>query len=519
MTEERKVRTRFAPSPTGMLHLGGIRTALYNYLLAKKYNGDFILRIEDTDQTRFVEGAEKYILDTLKWLNIMPNEGAININTKTGEIESYGEYGPYIQSQRKDIYQEYAHELVERGYAYYAFDSNEEIEEMRGKSEEDNVSVTQYDSKRREYMKNSLTLPKEEVEAMIRNGEKYVIRYKTERNSFVNFYDEIRGYIKVDTNTLDDKILLKSDGMATYHLASVVDDHIMNISHIIRGEEWLPSAPLHVELYRAFGWEEDMPKLVHLPVVLKPSGKGKLSKRDADEGGFPIFPLSWYDNKNEKEVIGFREKGFLPEAIINALALLGWNPGNNVELMDEHTLVEMFSIKKISKGGARFDFKKFEWFNHQYIQKKEDLSIYIKRGIDELGIYCEEEKINTIINLIKERCFFTTDIWRKAKLFFLRPEDYCNKILSDEEIKKSIKWIDCFIESSEEKSWEEGILHATCNDLLQQNNLHLKDVMPTFRLILFGETNGPDIIKSIVILGKEETKIRIWLFKKKYLTP
>ena len=515
---ERRVRTRFAPSPTGYLHLGGIRTALYNYLLAKKFDGDFILRIEDTDQTRFVPEAQEYILRALKWLNIEPNEGV-------GFTDNG--FGPYIQSQRKDIYREYAELLVEKGAAYYAFDTDEELENMHKRLSAANVSNPQYNFISRDFMKNSLTLPKEEVEERIKSGEKYVIRFKILPNKTVRFYDIVRGWIKVDTSTLDDKVLLKSDGMATYHLASIVDDHLMQISHIIRGEEWLPSAPLHVLMYEAFKWER--PEFIHLPLLLKPDGKGKLSKRDADEGGFPIFPFSYYDNKTNKDVIGFKEKGFLPEAIINAVALLGWNPGNNKELFSLEELIDSFSLEKLQKSGARFNYKKFEWFNHQFIMKKsnEDILDVLKEnvGIDNLNKY-NSTQLSEICEITKERAFFKQDIYENIKYFFYSPNFSKNteneKQLMDNgfdenKINVAIHFISNFLEDINIKPWDFKSLHDILKLKLEKNNLTFKEIMPVFRLAIFGEINGPDVIKSIIILGKNETNKRFIEFKKSIL--
>ena len=498
----RRVRTRFAPSPTGFLHLGGIRTALYNYLLAKKYNGDFILRIEDTDRTRFVEGAQDYIIEALKWLKIEPNEGVYN----------GGPHEPYLQSLRKDIYQEYALKLVDSGWAYYCFDTQEELEEMHQRMSESNIANPQYNYISRNYMKNSLTLSKEEVNSRIANGEPYVIRFKIPENEIVRFHDIVRGWIKVDSKTLDDKVLLKSDGMATYHLAATVDDHLMEISHIIRGEEWLPSAPLHYLMNKAFGWLDTIPEFVHLPLLLKPNGQGKLSKRDAEEGGFPIFPLSYIDPRTNNKITGFKDKGYLPEAIINALVLLGWNPGNNKEIMSMDELIESFSLEKLQKSGARFNIKKFDWFNHQYIKNSDNNNLfkYFKEYKNE-----DINKLNKVCDLVKERANFIDDIYNNSKYFFIAPKEFDKGNLNDQQIDFSIKWIENFMNLISNKPLEFNILHDFLKETLEKDNLKMVDVMPTFRLILFGTTNGPDIIKSIIILGIEETKNRINYFKNK----
>lgn len=496
----RRVRTRFAPSPTGFLHLGGIRTALYNYLLAKKYNGDFILRIEDTDRTRFVEGAQDYIIEALKWLGIEPNEGIYN----------GGPHEPYLQSLRKDIYKEYALKLVDSGWAYYCFDTQEELDEMHQKMSESNIANPQYNYISRNYMKNSLTLSKEEVNSRIANGEPYVIRFKIPENEIVRFHDIVRGWIKVDSKTLDDKVLLKSDGMATYHLAATVDDHLMEISHIIRGEEWLPSAPLHYLMNKAFGWLDTIPEFVHLPLLLKPNGQGKLSKRDAEEGGFPIFPLSYIDPRTNNKITGFKDKGYLPEAIVNALVLLGWNPGNNKEIMSMDELIEAFSLEKLQKSGARFNIKKFEWFNHQYIKSSDNNSLfkYFKEYKNE-----DINKLNKVCDLVKERANFIDDIYNNSKYFFIPPKEFDKGNLTDEQIDFSIKWIEKFMSLIKYKPLEFDILHDFLKEKLEKDNLKMVDVMPTFRLILFGTTNGPDIIKSIIILGLDETNNRIQYFK------
>ena len=357
---DRKVRVRFAPSPTGPLHIGGVRTALYNFLFAKHFNGDFVLRIEDTDQTRFVPGAEDYIIESLKWCGICPNEG-----------QGFGGgKGPYRQSERKGLYKEYVDLLIERGHAYYAFDSGDELDEMRENAKQMKMPNWQYNGVTRSSMKNSLTLPAEEVKSRLESNEEYTVRIKMPRNEEVRFHDEIRGWVIVNTNNMDDKVLFKSDGMPTYHMANVVDDYLMEISHVIRGEEWLPSAPLHVLLYRYLGWEESMPKFAHLPLILKPDGNGKLSKRDGDRLGFPVFPLEWSDPTTQEISSGYREKGYFPEAFVNMLAFLGWNPGTSQEIFSIDELVSAFSLERVGKSGAKFDPDKTKWFNQQYLRAK-----------------------------------------------------------------------------------------------------------------------------------------------------
>ena len=496
------VRTRFAPSPTGMLHIGGLRTAIYNYILARKYNCKFILRIEDTDKNRFVPQAEEYIINSLKWLGIMPDEGIIN----------GGPYGPYKQSERKEIYKEYAKKLVEAGHAYYAFDSAEELEAMHKKLESAKIPNPQYNSVSREWMKNSLTLSQTEVESRINNGEKFVIRFKMPKEGVVRFHDEVRGWVKVDVSTLDDKILLKSDGMATYHLANVVDDYLMKITHVIRGEEWLPSAPLHILTYKAFGWEESMPTFVHLPLLLKPVGQGKLSKRDAEEHGFPIFPLSWQDNNTGKQVLGFREKGYLPEALLNFLVLMGWNPGNNQEIFSLEELIENFSLEHLGKSGARFNIKKAEWFNKQYLSRKSN-DFFIPFIIEHVN-EDDREKLNSICEIVKERAAFTSDIWTYAKTFFETPEEleHNEKFIND----ISLTFAKNFIQEIEKISFSQDEVHDLMNAMLENRNLKYKDVMPLFRIALFGSSNGPDVVKSMIILGKEESLNRIKTLLKKY---
>ncbi len=508
----RRVRTRFAPSPTGFLHIGGIRTALYNYLLSKHYNGDFILRIEDTDQTRFVPEAQDYIIQSLNWLKIIPNEG----------VGVGGACAPYIQSQRKKIYQDYALRLVEMGWAYYAFDTEAELEAMHQRLISSNISNPQYNFISREFMKNSLTLSKQEVRDRIDNGEPYVIRFKIPPKETIRFHDVVRGWIKVDSSTLDDKVLLKSDGMATYHLASVVDDHLMNISHVIRGEEWLPSAPLHILMYKTLGWDDTMPYFIHLSLLLKPDGKGKLSKRDADEGGFSIFPLSYFDARFGNKVVGLREKGFLPEAIINAISLLGWSPGGNKEIYSLDELIESFSVEKLQKAGARFNFKKIEWFNHQFIIRKSipEILEYIKsKAPEEWYNKYSCEQLEQIGVLARERATTTDEIYTIVKPFFENIKicdvqiDKLVSIFNKNKIDVAICFITKFLESIENQHWHKEELHDTIKYQLSQDGLELKDVMPIFRMAIFGNINGPDIIISIIILGQDITLQRVNNFK------
>ena len=387
--ENRRVRVRFAPSPTGPLHIGGVRTALYNYLFAKKHGGDFLLRIEDTDQSRFVAGAENYIVDALNWCGIHVDEG----------VSAGGTKGPYKQSERKAIYRQYADQLIESKHAYYAFDTPEELTEMRERMKSAGMASPQYNAVTRNSMKNALTLPAEEVKARLDRGDKYVIRIKMPRNEDVKFEDLIRGWVSVNTNNLDDKVLFKSDGMPTYHLANVVDDYLMNISHVIRGEEWLPSAPLHVLLYRSLGWESVMPKFAHLPLILKPDGNGKLSKRDGDRLGFPVFPTNWTNPETGEESSGYRERGYYPEAFNNMLAFLGWNPGTTQELFTMQELIEAFSLNRVGRAGAKFDFDKTKWFNQQYLrnQTSEDLAKQLSPLLKKGGFDAENDYIGRVV--------------------------------------------------------------------------------------------------------------------------
>jgi glutamyl-tRNA synthetase len=408
-----KPRVRFAPSPTGPLHIGGVRTALYNYLFAKKHGGDFVLRIEDTDQTRFVEGTEEYIIESLNWLNIPFDEGP-------GKEKGHS---PYRQSERKHLYKAYAEELVEKGWAYYAFDSSESLGQHR-KDHEAKGKTFIYNWHNRLKLDNSLSLSKEETQRKIDSGEDYVIRFKMPENEHLLMRDIIRGAIEIETSTLDDKVLFKSDGMPTYHLANVVDDHLMEISHVIRGEEWIPSMPLHVLLYRAFGWES--PEFAHLPLILKPTGKGKLSKRDGEKGGFPVYPLEWHDKKNGEQFLGYREAGYLPEAVVNMLAFLGWNPGTEQEIFSLDELVNAFELEKVHKSGAKFNPEKTKWFQHHYLQEKPNgeltddfLKILEEKGVETSPDYAEE-----VVSTLKERATFVSDFWELGAFYFVSPSEY-----------------------------------------------------------------------------------------------
>jgi glutamyl-tRNA synthetase len=498
---ERRVRVRFAPSPTGPLHMGGVRTALYNYLFAKKHGGDFILRIEDTDQTRFVPGAEEYIIESLKWCGIEPNEG-----------QSFGgEVGPYVQSERKPMYRQYADQLIASDYAYYAFDTSEELDEMRERAKQAKMPNWQYNSITRNNMKNSLTLSTDEVKERLERGDEYVIRMKIPRNEEVRLHDEIRGWVVVQTANMDDKVLFKSDGMPTYHLANVVDDYLMNISHVIRGEEWLPSAPLHVLLYRYLGWEDVMPKFAHLPLILKPDGNGKLSKRDGDRLGFPVFPLEWKDPATDEISSGYREKGYYPGAFVNMMAFLGWNPGTSQELFSLEELVEAFTLQRVGKSGAKFDPDKTRWYNQQYLrmQTNEQLAASIKPLLSENGIEASDEKLNKYCELMKERAVFITDML-EGLYMFEKPSEFDEKT-----IKK--KWKEntpTLLNELNEKfqaleSFSADVIEETFKAFLTEKEVGMGAVMPNLRLVLTGMGMGPSLFHIIEILGKEETSNRI----------
>ena len=497
----KNIRVRFAPSPTGPLHIGGVRTALYNFLFARKNGGKFILRIEDTDQTRFVPGAEDYIIEAFKWCGIEFDEG----------VTKGGDYGPYTQSERKEIYKKYAEQLIASGNAYYAFDTSEELSVKRAAFEAEKKTFT-YNAAERLNMGNSLSLPKEEVEKLLGDGVPYVIRYKMPENEVVVMNDLIRGKVEVNTSVLDDKILFKSDGMPTYHLANIIDDHLMKISHVIRGEEWLPSLPLHVLLYRAFGWES--PQFAHLPLLLKPDGHGKLSKRDGDRLGFPVFPLQWKDPKTGELSRGYREDGYFPEAFVNMLALLGWNPGDERELFSMEKLVEAFSIERVNKSGAKFDAEKAKWFNHQYLIKKsnEQLADAFAPLLLEKGILSDKEFVVKVVGLVKERATFVTDLWDQSSFFFTRPDSYDAKAVKKRwktasydqmtELKDVLANTEPFTaEHTEEvvKKW------------IDEKEYGMGAVMNAFRLLIVGALKGPHLFDIIAMLGQEETLERLTL--------
>jgi len=495
-----KVRVRFAPSPTGPLHMGGVRTALYNYLFAKKHGGDFLLRIEDTDQTRYVPGAEQYIIEALKWCGIEPNEG----------VGYGGTHEPYRQSERKPMYKGYALELVNNGWAYYAFDTPEELDHIRKQAELAKMPNWQYNSISRMTMKNSLTLPADEVQARLDKGDPYVIRFKMPRNEEVRFQDIIRGWVVFSTNELDDKVLYKSDGMPTYHLANIVDDHTMEITHVIRGEEWLPSAPLHVMMYKAFGWEA--PLFAHLPLILKPDGNGKLSKRDGDRLGFPVFPLEWKDPETGNISSGYREKGYLPKAFINMLLLLGWAPSNNQEIFTMEEMIETFSIERIGKSGSKFDPEKTKWFNQQYLRNtpKSELIAIIKPFALERGYEVCDEYLEGVIELMLERAVFPIDLL-DGDYFFNAPSEYDKesvakkwKVGESAEILKKWGQVLSTIEPFDVPS-----IDAAMKQFLADNGYGMGQVMPLFRIALTGVLTGPGASHVAALLGKEYVLPRI----------
>ena len=495
---DRKVRVRFAPSPTGALHIGGVRTALYNYLFARQHGGDLVFRIEDTDSNRFVPGAEEYIIESFRWLGIKFDEG----------VSFGGEHGPYRQSERRSIYKKYVEQLLAADKAYIAFDTPEQLEAKRAE-----IQNFQYDAHTRGEMTNSLTLPKEEVERRIADGKQYVVRFKVEPGIEVHIDDMIRGHVVIKSDILDDKVLYKSaDELPTYHLANIVDDHLMEITHVIRGEEWLPSAPLHVLLYRAFGWEDTMPKFAHLPLLLKPEGKGKLSKRDGDRLGFPVFPLEWHDPKTGDVSSGYRESGYFPEAVVNFLALLGWNPGTEQELFTLDELVQAFDIHKCSKAGARFDYQKGIWFNHEYMLKKSNeevanlfAPIVANNGVDE-----SMERITKVVAMMKDRVNFVKELWPLCSFFFIAPTEYDEKTVKKRwkadsakvmgELAEVLEGIDDFSVEGQE---------PVVMKWIEEKGYKLGDVMNAFRLTLVGIGKGPGMFDISAFLGKEETLKRM----------
>jgi len=500
----KKVRVRFAPSPTGPLHIGGVRTALFNYLFAKKNKGTFILRIEDTDQNRYVANAEQYIIDALNWSNIPFDEGP---GKEAG-------FGPYRQSERKDLYRQYADQLISSGHAYYAFDTAEELDFHRADHQEKGKTFI-YNWHNRLKLKNSLTLSEEQVAQKIKSGEKYVIRFKSPVDEFLDLYDIIRGDMKIDTNVLDDKILFKSDGMPTYHLANIVDDHLMQISHVIRGEEWLPSMALHVLLYRALGW--DAPEFAHLPLILKPTGKGKLSKRDGDKLGFPVFPLEYTNQETGEVSKGYREDGYFPEAFDNMLAFLGWNPGTEQELFNLEELVEAFELEKVGKSGSKFDLEKTKWFQHQYMIKKNDTELtelfvpVLENKLD--GIFDKEldrAYITQVVSLIKERATFVSDLWDLGDFFFVAPLEYDPKAVKKNwkpDTKEIMMELSNILQETDNFSSEN--VESTIKSWITSKEIGFGKVMQPLRLSLVGALKGPHLFDIVCLIGKDETLKRI----------
>lgn len=495
---ERKIRVRFAPSPTGPLHIGGVRTALYNYLFARQHGGDFVFRIEDTDSQRFVPGAEEYIIESFRWLGIKFDEG----------VSFGGSHGPYRQSERKEIYREYVDKLLEAGKAYVAFDTPDELEAKRN-----TIENFQYDAHTRGIMRNSLTLSKEETDQLIKDGTQYVVRFKVIPGEEVHINDMIRGEVVIKSDILDDKVLYKSaDGLPTYHLANIVDDHLMEITHVIRGEEWLPSAPLHVLLYKAFGWQDTMPQFAHLPLLLKPEGKGKLSKRDGDRLGFPVFPLEWHDPKTGEVSSGYKESGYFPEAVVNFLALLGWNPGTEQELFSLEQLVEAFDISRCSKSGAKFDYQKGIWFNHEYILQKsnEEIAELFAPTVANNGIDEPMERIVQVVAMMKDRVNFVKELWDLCSFFFIAPLEYDEKTVKKRwkensaevmaQLAEVLRGLDDFSIENQERvvfAWMEA------------KGYKPGDVMNAFRLALVGIGKGPGMFDITAFLGKEETLRRL----------
>ena len=500
----KEIRVRFAPSPTGPLHMGGVRTALFNYLFARKNNGKMILRIEDTDQKRFVPGAEEYIKESLKWSGIEIDEG----------INGKGNHGPYKQSERKDIYADYVAKLIKDGKAYYAFDTPESLDKIRKKYESEG-KVFMYNYATRNEMDNSLNMSQEELENRLEKGNPYVIRFKIPENQSIKMKDLIRGEMEVNSNTLDDKVLMKSDGLPTYHLANIVDDHLMEISHVIRGEEWLPSLPLHYLLYEAFGWEK--PEFAHLPLIMKPVGKGKLSKRDGAKMGFPVFPLEWKDPKTGETFAGYREDGYFPESFVNLLALLGWNPGTDQEIFEMDELIELFDLSRVNKSGAKFDPEKAKWFQHQHLQRKSNeelVNLFIPLLQERLGYTIEGKAIrdytSKVIELLKERATFINDFWEQGKFFYIAPEEYDGKAVKKQwkeqtpELMKELKQM-----LKETNGWKAENLKEKLSEWITSKEIGFGKVMQPLRLSLVGGLKGPDLFVIMEMLGKGEVLRRI----------
>ncbi|MDB5248225.1 MAG: glutamyl-tRNA synthetase [Segetibacter sp.] len=502
-TMEKKVRVRFAPSPTGGLHLGGVRTVLYNYLFARQHKGDFILRIEDTDQNRYVEGAEEYIQECLKWCGLEPDESPLH----------GGPYAPYRQSERKEMYREYAEQLVKQGNAYYAFDTPEELEAMRDKFRTEENPSPQYNHSTREKMRSSLTLNDDEVSRLLGEGTPHVIRIKMPENETLSFTDMIRGEVSFNSSLSDDKVLLKGDGMPTYHLAVVVDDYAMKITHAFRGEEWLPSAPVHLLLWKYLGWLEDMPQWAHLPLILKPDGHGKLSKRDGDRLGFPVFAMNWKDSKTAELTQGFRELGFLPEAFINMLAVLGWNDGTEQELYSRDELIERFSLDHVHKGGAKFNYEKAKWFNHEWIKKlpADKWQMTVRKDFEQKGVTIEdEEKFSKVLELVKDRCTLLTDFWEQASFFFKSPETIEVAAVKPKWNEDKAMFFDILAEKlTVQEEWTAANIELLFKETAAEKGIKMGELQLPFRIMLVGGKFGPTVFDIAALIGKTETIGRI----------
>jgi glutamyl-tRNA synthetase len=496
-----KIRVRFAPSPTGPLHIGGVRTALFNYLFAKHHGGDFLLRIEDTDQTRYVPGAEEYIMEALDWCGIKIDEGP----------REGGVHAPYRQSERREIYAKYTQQLIDSGNAYYAFDTPEELDALRTREEANGATFT-YNNSTRKGLKNSLSMPEQEWKKLLDKEVHHAVRFKMPENQIVEEVDLIRGHVQFNTDQLDDKVLFKSDGMPTYHLANVVDDHLMEITHVIRGEEWLPSMPLHILLYEAFGWKDTMPKFSHLPLILKPVGKGKLSKRDGDQMGFPVFPLAWKDPETGDVSRGYREDGYLPDGFINMLSLLGWNPGTEQEIFSMDELIAAFTLDRVGKSGSRFDPEKTKWFNHQYLIRHSDteLANNFLPILESKGIKVPFELVVRVCGLVKERCHFVSEVWDQGFFFFQPPVDYDEKMVSKrwkDDVPEMMTEIAGFFTTLE--SWSAPQIKEPFSQFVTEKGWNFGTIMNSLRLCLVGGSFGPDIFEICEIIGKQETLQRI----------
>lgn len=496
------VRVRFAPSPTGGLHLGGVRTVLYNYLFAKHHGGTFVLRIEDTDQKRFVAGAEDYIMNCLEWCGLLPDESPVK----------GGPFAPYRQSERKHYYYQYAQQLIDAGYAYYAFDTPEELEHMRSRFKTDANPVPQYDHLTRMDMRNSLSLSQEQVIELLGKGTPHVIRLRMPQNTVIKMKDLIRGEVEFDTSLVDDKVLLKADGMPTYHLAVVVDDYLMKITHAFRGEEWLPSAPVHLLLWKYLGWEKEMPQWAHLPLILKPDGHGKLSKRDGERLGFPVFAMDWCDPRTGEKTTGFKERGFLPEAFVNILAMLGWNSGTEQEIFSLEELIEQFSIDRVHKGGAKFDYEKAKWFNQQWMLRKtnEELAVLVRPFIERKGAIAKLDYLEKVVALIKERCHLLTDFWEQGHFFFKAPEEIDLSAIAGKWNQSKTDFFNDWAEASSDiKSWDAAEIEQHFNETATARGLKKGELMLPLRIMLVGGKYGPGVFDIAAMIGRSEMSARI----------